>query len=380
MIKINVAAPFIQGNEKKYVEECISSTWISSTGEFLKRFEVEFAAYCGAKHAIATNNGTTALHLALVALGIKHGDEVIVPTLTYIASPNAVYYCGAKPVLVDSELRTLNIDPSLIEAKINSRTKAIMVVHLYGHPVDMDPILTIANKYSIPVIEDAAEALGAEYKDKKIGTLGKCATFSFFGNKLISTGEGGMIVTDDDDLADKLRLYRNQGQDPDRRYWFPVVGYNYRMTNLAAAIGCAQLEKIDAMLHARRNLAVKYNQALKDLDHLIQPQIEEPWAKHSYWMYTILLKNADAQQRDEVMSFLANAGIETRPVFYPMHVLPPYKEASESYPIATTCAERGINLPTHMFVTDDNVEYIIETLSAALEQSKTSSFKQVIFG
>ena len=218
--------------------------------------------YCGVKHAIATNNGTSALHLALVALGLQPDDEVIVPTLTYIASANAVHYCNAKPVFVDNDIHTFNIDPEEIEAKITPRTKAIMPVHLYGHPVDLDPILEIANDHGLFVVEDAAEAIGAKYKGRTIGGHGTCATFSFFGNKIITTGEGGMVTTNDDALAERLRLFRGQGVDPKRRYWFPVVGYNYRMTNVAAAIGLAQLECIDAHLQARKTVADGYDRRL----------------------------------------------------------------------------------------------------------------------
>jgi len=219
--RISVAAPSLDGNERDYVLECLDSTWISSVGRFITDFEKAFADYCGVKHAIACNNGTTALHLALVALGVGPGDEVIVPSLTYIASANAVTYCGATPVLIDNDPRTFNLDPAKLEALITPRTKAIMPVHLYGQICDMDPILEVARKHGLKVVEDAAEAVGATYKGKMSGSLGTCATFSFFGNKIITTGEGGMITTDDDELAAKMRLLRGQGRAAGAS-WRPV--------------------------------------------------------------------------------------------------------------------------------------------------------------
>ena len=246
--RIAVAAPTLNGNEKRYVLECLETTWISSIGRFITEFERGFARFCGVEHAIAVSNGTNALHLALVALGVTSGDEVIVPSLTYVATANAVTYCGAKPVLVDCDPRTLNIDPAAIAGKITAHTKGIIPVHLYGHPADMDPIISVAREHGLFVLEDAAEAHGAEYKGRRVGGLGNCAAFSFFGNKIMTTGEGGMVTTNDSALAAKLRLYRGQGLDPGRRYWHPVIGYNYRMTNIAAALGLAQLEQVDELM------------------------------------------------------------------------------------------------------------------------------------
>jgi len=242
---IPVANPVLNGNEKKYVLDCLESTWISSSGKYVKRFEEGFANYCCVKHALSCCNGTVALHLALLALGVGPEDEVIVPTLTFVATTNAVSYCGARPVFIDVDQETWNIDPALIEEKITTRTKGIIAVHLYGHPVDMDPIISIAFNHNLFVIEDAAEAHGAKYKGRMIGSISDIATFSFYGNKIITTGEGGMVVTSDDTLANKINQLKESGMDPDKRYWFPTIGYNYRMTNVAAAIGLAQLEKID---------------------------------------------------------------------------------------------------------------------------------------
>lgn len=363
--KIPVAQPTLAGNEEKYVLDCLRTNWISSNGKYITLFEEAFARFCNVRHAIATNNGTTALHLALVALGLQPFDEVIIPTVTYIATANAVRYCGATPVLVDVEPHTLNIDPVQIEQKITARTKGIIPVHLYGHPAEMSPILQLAKRHNLFVLEDAAEAHGAEYNGVRVGGIGECGIFSFFGNKIITTGEGGMVTTNDDALAQKLRLHRGQGMDLNRRYWFPVVGYNYRMTNIQAAIGLAQMETIDRALADRVRLAQWYNEALAPLsDHLLLP-IQKPHTKHIFWMYNVLLKSGDAAQRDAVMRSLEEAGIETRPVFYPMHVLPPYFETNP-YPVADLWAQRGINLPTHQGMTRELVEQVAEGLHTAL--------------
>ncbi|MGA7813226.1 DegT/DnrJ/EryC1/StrS family aminotransferase, partial [Caballeronia sp.] len=258
MSRISVAQPVLNGNERKYVLDCLDTNWISSVGKYIGAFEEAFSKFCGVEHAIATNNGTTALHLALVALDLQAGDEVIIPTVTYIATANAVRYCGATPVLVDVHAETMNIDPADIERKITSKTKGIIPVHLYGHPAEMETINAIARRHKLWVVEDAAEAHGAEVNGRKVGSMGTCATFSFFGNKIVTTGEGGMVTTNDATLAAKLRLFRGQGMDLARRYWFPVIGYNYRMTNIQAAIGLAQMETIDKSLSDRARLAEWY--------------------------------------------------------------------------------------------------------------------------
>jgi len=360
---IPVAHPVFAGNEKKYVNECLDDVWISSAGRFIARFEEEFAKFCGVSEALSCNNGTSALHLALQGLGVAPGDEVIVPTLTYIATANAVRYCGATPVFVDSEPRTMNIDPAQIEARITPRTRGIIPVHLYGHPADMRPILDLAMRQGLFVVEDAAESHGALYRGTKTGALGTAATFSFFGNKIITTGEGGMVTTSDCELAGRMRLLRGQGMDPQRRYWFPIVGNNFRMTNIEAALGLGQLEKIDYHLEVRRKIASWYARHLEPLQDSFVLPIEEPWARHSYWIYTILLKNGGQSERDELMRELALAGIETRPVFYPMHVMPPYLEEVRSYPVAESCSRRGINLPTHGLLTEEDIAYISDTLT-----------------
>ncbi|MEW6418728.1 MAG: DegT/DnrJ/EryC1/StrS family aminotransferase [Nitrospirota bacterium] len=359
---IPVASPLFIGNEKKYVIDCIETGWVSSIGKYIKEFEERFALFCKVKHAISCSNGTVALHLALLAYDVGPGDEIIVPTLTYVATANVVTYCGACPVFVDSDPETLNIDPRRIEEKITSKTKGIIIVHLYGHPADMDPVLEIARTHNLFVIEDAAEAHGALYKNRIAGSIGDIGAFSFFGNKIITTGEGGMVVTNDDIIAEKIRLLKGQGMDPKRRYWFPIVGYNYRLTNVQAAIGLAQLENISWHLNKRREVADLYYKYLQGLHDFLELPVEKGWARHSFWMFSILLKNSVKISRDEFMRLLQTDGIETRPIFYPMHVLPPYKRSENKYPVADSIASRGLNLPTHALLTEENIVYIADKI------------------
>lgn len=367
MKKISIAQPNLAGNESKYVLDCLETTWISSNGKYINSFESEFAMFCGVKHAISTNNGTTALHLALVGLNVNPGDEVIVPTVTYIATANAVRYCGAIPVFVDVCPETLNIDPELVEKKITNKTKGIIAVHLYGNPADMEALTRIAKKHQLWVVEDAAEAHGAEIYSKRVGSMGNCATFSFFGNKIITTGEGGMITTNDDSLAEKFRLYRGQGMDSNRRYWFPVVGYNYRMTNIQAALGLAQLERVELAVAYRDQVAEWYKSALSTLTAKIILPAQPVYARSVCWLYTIFLRNGDNFRRNQLIFELSNMGIETRPVFYPLHMMPPYKE-STSYAVADTWALRGLNLPTHELLKKSDISFIADCLSIALKK------------
>jgi perosamine synthetase len=358
-----VAAPVFAGNEKLYVNQCLDTTWISSRGEFIDRFEKGFAQFCGVQHAIATNNGTTALHVALLALGIGPGDEVIVPTLTFVASANAVMYCGATPVFVDIEAATWNLDLNRLEAAITPRTKAIMVVHLFGHPVDMDPVMEIAARHRLSVIEDAAEAHGAAYKGRVVGGIGHLATFSFYGNKIITTGEGGMVTTNDPTLARKVMMLKGQGQDFEKRYWFPIIGYNYRMTNIQAALGLAQLEQIEWHLGRRRENGRWYRDAFSAHPQFAL-QVEQPWAKSAYWINSVVLPDALPISRDEVMSRLNTLGIETRPFFYPMHILPMYAGliGEQRFPVADSIAARGMNLPSSGNLTRDDVDYVVQAI------------------
>lgn len=356
---IPVSEPTLLGNEEKYVLDCLRSNWISSLGKYTQNFEKAFASFCGVKHAIAVVNGTAALHVALLALGVEEGDEIIVPTLTYVATANAVTYCGARPVFADCESDTWNLDVNQVESLITQRTKGIIAVHLFGHPVDMDPLLEIAKKHRLFVLEDAAEAHGAVYKGRKVGTMGDAATFSFYGNKIITTGEGGMVTSNSDVLAERIRLLKGQGVDPQRQYWHPVIGYNYRMTNIQAAIGLAQLERIQELIKRHRYNACLYSKSLKELPSLVLP-IEKEWASHVYWAYGILLKNF-YQSRNQVMEYLAKRGIETRPFFYPVHLMPPYHRKI-SLPIAETISAQGIILPSSANLSNDSIHQVCQEL------------------
>ncbi len=360
--KIPIACPQFRGNELKYVKECLETTWISSIGRFIPQFEHEFARFCDSNHAISANSGTSALHLALLGMGVQPDDEILIPTLTFVATANAVKYCGARPVLIDVEPRTMNIDPQRIEEKITPRTRGMIVVHLYGHPANMDPILEIAKRRGLFVIEDAAEAHGALYKGRKVGGLADIGTFSFFGNKIMTTGEGGMVTVGNEDLRDRIQLFRGQGMDPNRRYWFPQVGYNYRMTNIQAAIGLAQLEQIDSHLACYRQVAEWYRRYLAPLADFITLPFVEPWAHHVYWMFNVILRLKVRIERDQFMAMLSEQGIETRPVFYPMHVMPPFRDTQSSYPVADALAQNGISLPTHVALTEEDVSYIADRI------------------
>lgn len=361
---IAIASPDLSGRESEYVADCMASTWISSAGRYIAEFEAAFAKVAGARHAIATNNGTTALHLALVAAGIGPGDEVIVPALTYIATANAVRYCGAEPVFADVEADTMNLDPADIEHRITARTKAVIPVHLYGHPADMTPIMEIAGRHGLTVIEDAAEAHASRIDGRPVGSIAPIGVFSFFGNKIVTTGEGGAVTTDDDELAARLRLLRGQGMDPQRRYWFPVVGFNYRMTNIAAAIGVAQIERIDALLAKRREVAAEYTERLTGVDGIVLP-IERPNATRVEWLYTVRLDGFTSDQRNTVIELLAADGIETRPVFYPLHLMPPYETSPlASFPVSEKVGAEGISLPTHTLLGPDDVATVCAALVA----------------
>jgi perosamine synthetase len=362
---IPVAEPSLEGNELKYLTDCIESGWISSVGKYVGMFEKEFAEYIGCKYGIAVHTGTAALHLALLALRIGPGDEVIIPTLTFAATANAVLYTGAKPVLVDVEEETWNLDPDLFEKKVSGNTKAIIPVHLYGHPCDMDEITKIAEKYNIAIIEDAAEAHGAEYKGKKVGSFGTISIFSFFGNKIITTGEGGMCVTDDPTLVERIEKIRDHGMRKDKKYWHDEVGFNYRMTNLQAAVGLAQFEKINTFLTRKREIADLYNSYLSEVDGLILP-IEKPWAKNVFWMYSIVMKKDHySNSRDDLIEELKKKGIDSRPIFYPLHKMPPYSQDAV-FPNAESISDFGISLPSGVTLTDEEIKYICEVVKKYL--------------
>lgn len=366
---IPLAAPVFAGNEKAYVLDCIDSSWISSAGKYVDKFERAFADFCGVRHAVSCSSGTAALHVALLALGVEAGDEIIMPTLTFVATANAASYCGARPRFVDIEPDSWTINPDLIERKITERTKAIVPVHLYGHVANMDAINDIARRHQLLVIEDAAEAHGAKFRAQQVGSVSDIAAFSFYGNKIITCGEGGMVVTDSDDLWRLASKLRGQGMDTEKRYWFSMIGYNYRMANLAAAVGLAQLESFDWHLDRRREVASWYRQALHDV-----PGIDWQTARKGRtsvdWLFTIVLEDRIRICRDAVMARLAEFGVETRPVFYPMHILPPYRELARedgSFPVAERIARTGISLPTWAGLTHDDVSYVCEALRESIK-------------
>ncbi|MEK6279309.1 MAG: DegT/DnrJ/EryC1/StrS family aminotransferase [Acidobacteriota bacterium] len=368
---IPVAAPVLVGNERTYVLDCVESSWISSAGKYVEEFERAFAEFCGVRFAISCNSGTAALHVSLLALGVGPGDEVIVPTLTFVASANAVSYCGARPRFVDIEDDTWTIDPEKIEEKITPRTKAILPVHLYGHLANMNAINEIARRHNLSVLEDAAEAHGAEFGGRRVGSLSDVAAFSFYGNKTITSGEGGMAVTDSEDLKRQTAQLRGQGMDLNQRYWFPIIGYNYRMPNLAAAVGLAQLERIDWHMTRRHEVASWYREFLGDVSG-IRWQAAKDDRKPVDWLFTITLEPPIEVSRDDVMEGLAERGIETRPVFYPMHILPPYREMAQAdgdFPVAERIARAGLSLPTWAGLQREDVTYICQALRDCLGES-----------
>lgn len=372
---IPVAAPLLAGNEKAYVLDCIESSWISSCGKYVERFERTFADFCGVRYAVSCSSGTAALHVALLALGVGPGDEVIVPTLTFVATANAVTYCGARPRFVDIEPDTWTLDPNLVEAKITPRTKAILPVHLYGHVANMDAITEIARRHNLFVVEDAAEAHGAEFRGRRIGSLNDAAAFSFYGNKIITCGEGGMVVTDSERLARCAAQLRGQGVDSKKRYWFPIIGYNYRMPNLTAAVGLAQLERIDCHLNLRREVASWYRDSLRDVPG-IEWQAPKDGRRNVDWLFTITLNEPIRVTRDDVIDRLSRRGVETRPVFYPMHTLPPYREMGQEdgdFPVADRVARSGLSLPTWAGLQREDVVYVCEALRECIGDSKAAA-------
>jgi len=355
--------PILGQEELELLEDCIRTGWISSLGKYIPRFERAFAKFCGCEHAIATANGTAALHLALMAYGIGKGDEVIVPDATYVATANSVAYTGAKVVLVDVSKETWTIDPDLIERAITKKTKAIIVVHLYGHPCDMDAINELARKRGIKVIEDAAEAHGSKYKGKRVGPLGDIGCFSFYGNKVITTGEGGMLTTNDADTTARLRQLLDHMMDPHRRYYHAEIGYNYRMTNMQAAVGCAQMKRIAGLIAKKRKIAKMYSARLRDVEG-IQPPPEMPWATNIFWLYTIVLNKSYGLTAAELAGKLAADGIDTRSIFLPMHSLPMYA-ARKKFPVSTGLAQNGLSLPSSPLLDEDDIDRICEDIKRA---------------
>jgi len=367
--RISIASPLLEGNELTYITECIKTNWISSQGKYVRQFEALFHDYHENYEALAVSNGTVALHLALAALGIGAGDEVMVPNMTFAASINAIIYTGATPVLVEIEADTLNIDASKLEALITRKTRAIMPVHLYGQACDMTEIMRIAKQHNLLVVEDCAEALGSTYEGRPLGVFGDAATFSFYGNKTITTGEGGMVLFKDPAVAEKAAVLRDHGMSKERRYWHDYVGFNYRLTNLQAAIGVAQFERLDTFVSAKRSLAKKYNATLSQ-HAFFQIPVEKETATNSYWLYTFLVKETAPFNRQELMDFLNEKGVETRPIFFPLNIMPPYVNygPKDAFDLSKRISEAGMSLPSAVNLSVLEIDYICDCISEFVSQ------------
>jgi perosamine synthetase len=380
---IPLCVPEIRGNEWRYIKQCLDTNWVSSAGPFVERFERELAAYVGTKYAIAVCNGTAALHIALLVAGVQPEDEVLVSDLTFISPANAVRYVRAWPVFIDAEPDYWQMDPqkvvnfleeecqwrngTLYNKTTGRRVKAILPVHILGHPVDMDPILEVARKYNLTVIEDATESLGAKYKGQMVGTLGDIACFSFNGNKIITTGGGGMIVTDNEAWAEKARYLTTQAKDDPLEYVHEEIGYNYRLTNIQAAMGVAQLEKLDTYIATKRRIAETYSKAFEDAVGII-PMREAAWAFNIFWMYTILVDESEyGKDSRALLQMLRQAGIQTRPLWQPMHLSPAHHQA---FAVDCSVAERlnreALSLPCSVNLSPDNQNYVADRLRAFL--------------
>jgi perosamine synthetase len=358
---IPVYRPDLSGNERRYVLECLDTSWISSLGGFIERFEAAARAATGANGAIGLCNGTVALHLALHCLGVGPGDEVIVPTFTYIASVNTIAQTGATPVFADCREEDWLLDPADVAARITPRTKAILPVHLYGAACDMRTLGATARARGLRVVEDCAEAFGTTLDGQHVGTFGDVGTFSFFGNKTITTGEGGMVIAQDEALVERMRIVRGQGQSTTRRYWHEVLGFNYRMTNIVAAIGLAQIERLDAILARKRAIAARYAALLRGLPVSFQRPMEG--VESSHWLVSVLLP--PGTDRDAVQAEMTSRGVDTRPVFFCAHEMPMYAKG-ERFPVAEGIAARGLSLPSHPTLSDSELDRVADALGAAL--------------
>lgn len=355
---IPVYQPALDGNELKYVEDAVRSSWISSRGAYIDRFESDFCRLTGVAHATTVTNGTVALHAALLALGIGEGDEVIVPTFTYVASANAIRYVGATPVFCDLESGYWQMDPASIEAQITPRTKAIVVVHLYGHPAPMAQIRAIADKHGLKIIEDCAEALGSRIGDQHVGSFGDIATYSFFGNKTITTGEGGMVVSNNAELINKVRKIKSQGLSGDREYWHDMVAHNFRMTNVTAAIGCAQLERFSELLDAKRHLAMKYRRVLRNTP--LRFLTEKRGCTNGFWMVAALARSPE--ELTALRAHLKEQQIETRPLFPTVHMMPMYGGHQGQFPRAEALSPLGLNLPSWPNLPEEDFQRICHAI------------------
>jgi perosamine synthetase len=365
--RVALAEPLLSGNELLYVTECIESNWISSKGRFVTEFENMFATFHNMPFAVSVSNGTVALSLALESIGIGKGDEVIVPDLTFAASINAIIHVGATPVIVDVNQTTWTIDPERFAEAITPKTKAVMPVHLYGHPADMEKIEEISRINKILIIEDCAESIGSRIGKRATGSYGDASCFSFFGNKTITTGEGGMILFKDQNAAKKARILRDHGMSPERRYWHEVVGYNYRITNIQAAIGVAQMERINYFINQKRKLAALYSEKLKDIKGIVLPP-EASWAFSTYWLYSLLVLPESGLDRDLLIRSMSLNGIETRAIFIPLHAMNIYKQytCNKTFPISKYISEYGICLPTASTTTDHEVSKVVEVFKTSM--------------
>lgn len=376
MIPVN--EPLLNGREKEYLARCIDSGWISSDGPFVKEFEEKFSGYIGVQHGVAVCNGTAALEAALYGIGIKKGDEVIMPSFTIISCAIAVLRLGAKPVLIDIDPETWNIDVSQIESTITSKTKAIMPVHIYGHPVDMDPVFEIAQKHDLKIVEDAAEVHGAEYFSKvrgnkwlKCGSMGHAAAFSFYANKIVTTGEGGMVVTDDPQIAERAASYRNLCFKPEKRFYHTELGYNFRMTNLQAAIGVAQLERVEEFISIKRSLGEYYRKRLSTIPG-VRFQVEKPYAKSVYWMYSIELDESSGVDAHMMMAGLSDRGIGTRPFFMGLHAQPVLREMGlfkwEKYINTDRAYKQGLYLPSGLTLKEQQIDEVCDAVEEIMKK------------
>lgn len=366
---IPVCEPLVTDKEKELVLDCLNTGWISSAGKYLDRFERDWADYCGMKHGVAVSSGTAALQIAVKLLNLAPGDEVIMPTFTIISCAQAIVECGGVPVLVDSDPVNWQMNAARIEEKITARTRAIMPVHIYGHPADMDPVIEIADARGLTVVEDAAETHGAEYKRKKCGGLGDVSVFSFYANKLITTGEGGMVLTRDDALAEKSRSLRNLCFQAKQRFLHEELGSNYRMTNMQAALGVAQLSRLDDIVERKRAIADSYNERLRDVSGLALP-VEEPWAKNVYWVYGVVLDAKTGLDAKQFARKLAEKGVGTRPFFLGMHEQPVFRNMglfkNDAHPVAEHLARQGLYLPTGLTIEDSEIDQVCEAVRECL--------------
>lgn len=363
---IPLCIPEIRGNEWKYVKECIDTNWVSSVGSYVNLFEENFARYLKASSAVVTVNGTAAIQLALLTLGIEEGDEVIVPSMTFISPVNAIKYIGATPVFCDICRDTFVMDADKIEELITAKTKVIMPVHIYGNPVDMDKVMMLANKYNLYVIEDATEALGSKYKGRMVGGIGHIGAFSFNGNKLITTGAGGMLVTNNEEYASRAKFLSTQTKVTldNKAFYHPEIGYNFRMPNLLAAFGVAQLENIEDYLKIKRENAAYYNKLLKDVQGITLSK-EKEGTKNCQWLYSILIEKDYSKTRDELIQKLSEAGIESRPFFMPIHKMPPYVNCKHGdMSITEELAAKGLNLPSSVSLTKENIDYVCSIIKS----------------